>query len=46
MEKDDIIKLAKLVNEGKASFEEKLRLLKALKWEMEKLSETLDDVKK
>jgi len=46
MEKEDIIKLANLVNSGKASFEEKLRLLKALKYEMDKLSEALDEVKK
>ena len=46
MDRDDIIRLAKLVNEGKASFEDKLRLLKALKYEMEKLSETLEVVEK
>ena len=46
MEKDDIIALAKLVNSGKASFEDKLKLLKALKFEMEKLSEEEDKIKK
>ncbi len=45
MQKEDIIRLAKLVNSGKASFEEKLRLLRALKSEMEKLSAKLDEVK-
>ena len=45
MEKDDILKLARLVNGGKATMDEKLRLLRALKIEMDQLSLMLDETK-
>ena len=46
MEKADIIKLAQLVRGGKATINEKLKLLQVLKEEMDKLSRVLDEVPK